>query len=73
MLAMKRKDIQNISLLEDVLKVKESLNLTDRQKEIFDYYYIRGWYQQDIAEELSMTLRSVQREICRIQAKLAWV
>ena len=70
---MKRKDIQKISLLEDVLRVKESLNLTDRQKKIFDYYYIRGWYQQDIAEELSMTLRSVQREICRIQAKLAWV
>ena len=70
---MKRKDIQKICLLEDVLRVKESLNLTDRKKEIFDYYYIRGWYQQDIAEELSMTLRSVQREICRIQAKLAWV
>ena len=47
---MKRKDIRKISLLEDVLRVKESLNLTDRQKEIFDYYYIRGWYQQDIAE-----------------------
>ena len=67
---MKRKDIQNICLAEDVIRIRNSLNLTDRQKTIFDYYYIRGWCQQDIAEEINMTLRSVQREIRCIQKKL---
>lgn len=37
---------------EDLEKMASNEWLTDREKQVFDLYYRRGWRIQDIAEEI---------------------
>lgn len=41
--------------------------LTDRQRQIFDLKYRRGWAIEDIAAELYMDRSTVNRELARIR------
>ena len=41
--------------------------LTDRQRQIFDLRYRRGWAIEDIAAELYMDRSTVNRELARIR------
>lgn len=43
--------------------------LTDRQRQIFDLRYRRGWAIEDIAAELYMDRSTVGRELARIRQK----
>ena len=41
--------------------------LTDRQRQIFDLRFRRGWAIEDIAAELYMDRSTVNRELARIR------
>ena len=41
--------------------------LTDRQRQIFDLRYRRGWAIEDIAAELYMDRSTVNRDLARIR------
>lgn len=43
--------------------------LTDRQRQIFDLRYRRGWAIEDIAAEFYMDRSTVGRELARIRQK----
>ena len=43
--------------------------LTDRQRQIFDLRFRRGWAIEDIAAELYMDRSTVGRELARIRQK----
>lgn len=47
------KQVMKIATMADFYKLRDSLNLTDRQREIFVMKYSRGLRNIDIAEELS--------------------
>lgn len=43
--------------------------LTDRQRQIFELRYRRGWHIEDVAAELFTSLSTVDRELARIRKK----
>lgn len=44
-------------------KLLDSLCLTDRQKEIARFKYLRGWVSADIAEELEVSRKTISNEL----------
>lgn len=44
--------------------------LTDRQKDVFELYYRRGWNIQDIANELDVSYRTIGAELKTIRKYL---
>lgn len=69
---MEPKELISIPTMEEFNRVKDALNLTDRQKEIFDLKYHRGWRYLDIAEELEIHSDTVASEIKVITEKLKY-
>lgn len=67
--------IMDIPTMEGFIKFRDSLNLTDRQKEIFVLKYSRGLRNIDIAEELNPPCNQnlVGEELKIIRKKLAAV
>lgn len=49
---MEIKDVIKIPTMDAFFELRDKLNLTDRQKEIFFLKYSRGWRNIDIANEL---------------------
>ena len=58
------KDEFTITQLE---RMEASPWLTDRQRQIFDLKYRRGWAIEDIAAELYVARRTVIRELAQIR------
>ena len=58
----------NISQLE---QLAASPWMTDRQRQIFDLRYRRGWAIEDIAAELYISRRTVGRDLARIHNLIA--
>lgn len=56
--------------MEAFYKVRDALNLTDRQREIFVLKYSRGWRNLDIADELEVTQNIIGDELKIIRGKL---
>lgn len=56
--------------MEEFYKVRDALNLTDRQREIFVLKYSRGWRYLDIADELEINQDTVGDEMKIIRGKL---
>lgn len=63
-------DVINIATLEQFNQLKDSLNLSNRQRDIFTLKYSRLWRNIDIAEELEISADTVAKELSAIRAKL---
>lgn len=57
--------------MDEFYKLRDKLNLTDRQRDIFYLKYSRGWRNIDIAEELGVNQDTVGDELKIVRAKLA--
>lgn len=69
-MALEPKDVISIATMSEFNRVKDELNLTDRQKKIFHFKYARGWRYIDIAEELEIHQDTVASEMKIINEKL---
>lgn len=67
---MKPEDVINIPTMDEFNALLNSLNLSDRQREIFVYKYSRLWRNIDIAEELQINQDTVSADIKVIREKL---
>lgn len=52
MIVIEPKDVINLNTMDEFYELRDRLNLTDRQREIFYLKYSRGWRNIDIANEL---------------------
>lgn len=66
-------DVISIPTMEAFLELRDKLNLTDRQREIFLLKYSRGWRNLDIAEELKVNQDTISEELRKIRTKLVAV
>lgn len=65
--------VKEIASMSDFYAFRDSLNLTDRQKDIFNYRYSRGWKMCDIAAELGYTQDIIRDDMRDIRKKLTEV
>lgn len=67
------RDVIRIPTMDAFYAFRDSLNLTDRQREIFFLKYSRGWRNIDIANELDPPVNqdTVGDDLKIIRAKLA--
>lgn len=67
------RDVIRIPTMDAFYAFRDSLNLTDRQREIFFLKYSRGWRNIDIANELEPPVNqdTVGDDLKIIRAKLA--
>lgn len=66
-------DVISIPTMEAFYELRDKLNLTDRQREIFLLKYSRGWRNLDIAEELKVNQDTISEELRKIRTKLVAV
>ncbi len=67
---MEPKDVINLNTMEEFYELRDRLNLTDRQREIFYLKYSRGWRNIDIAAELDVSQDTVSDDLKIIRKKL---
>lgn len=69
------KQVMDIPTMDSFMRLRDQLNLTDRQKQIFVLKYSRGLRNIDIAEELNppVTQDTVGADVKVIRRKLAAV
>lgn len=65
------RDVMKIPTMDAFYELRDKLNLTDRQRDIFVLKYSRGWRNIDIAEELGVNQDTVGYDLKIIRAKLA--
>lgn len=68
---MRLKDLSSISTMAELIELRDSLNLTDRQKEIFMLRFNRGFSIIQICIECNMSESTVYRELRKIGNKIA--
>lgn len=67
---MEPKDLVSVPTMSEFYKIRDDLNLTDRQREVFVYKYSRGWRLLDIAEELKVHQDTISEDMKVIREKL---
>lgn len=55
--------------VEELTKMANNEWLTDRQRQIFDLYYRRGWAIEDVAAELYVSRSTINNELGIIRTK----
>lgn len=68
---MRLKELSKISTMDELIRLRDSLNLTDRQKEIFMLRFNRGFSIIQICIECNMSESTVYRELRKIGNKIA--
>lgn len=68
---MRLKELSKISTMDELIRLRDSLNLTDRQKEIFMLRFNRGFSIIQISIERNMSESTVNRELRKIGNKIA--
>lgn len=68
---MRLKELSKISTMDELIRLRNSLNLTDRQKEIFMLRFNRGFSIIQISIECNMSESTVYRELRKIGNKIA--
>lgn len=68
---MRLKELSKISTIKEPVQLRDSLNLTDRQKEIFMLRFNRGFSIIQICIECNMSESTVYRELRKIGNKIA--
>ncbi len=67
------KAVMEIVSMDDFYAFRDSLNLTDRQKDIFERRYSRGWLVSDISEDLGYCPAIIREDMRIIKKKLVAV
>lgn len=67
---MRLKELSKISTMDELIRLRDSLNLTDRQKEIFMLRFNRGFSIIQISIERNMSESTVYRELRKIGNKI---
>lgn len=67
---MRNKELFNIETMEDLVRLRDSLNLTDRQKRIFMLRFNRGFSIIEISMKENLSESTVKRELRKINDKL---
>lgn len=67
---MRLKELSKISTMDELIRLRDSLNLTDRQKEIFMLRFNRGFSIIQISIECNMSDSTVCRELRKIGNKI---
>ena len=65
------RDVMKIPTMREFYELRDKVNLTDRQRDIFYLKYSRGFRNIDIAEELGINQDTVGDELKIVRAKLA--
>lgn len=63
-------ELIKIPTMKEFYRIRDELNLTDRQREIFVLKYSRGWRHIDIAEELQVHQDTIAEDVRIIQEKV---
>lgn len=69
-MALEPKDVINIATMEEFNKIKDALNLTDRQREVFYKKYSCGKRLLDIANDLKVHQDTITVDMKVIREKL---
>lgn len=64
------KQVMKIASMQDFRAFRDKLNLTDRQKDIFELRYSRGLSMRQIAEEIKYNYDLVRVDMKDIREKL---
>lgn len=64
-------DVINITTMDEFNNLLDSLNLSDRQRQIFILKFSRLWRNIDIANEIGVNQNTVGKEMKIIRKKLA--
>lgn len=64
------KQVMRIASMADFYAFRDTLNLTDRQKEIFNLRYSRGLLMQDIVKEIGFSYDIILEDMKDIRQKL---
>lgn len=68
---MRLKEIFDIGTMQDLIRLRDSLNLTDRQKDIFMLRFNRGFSIIEISMKMNLSDSTVKRELKRISNKIS--
>lgn len=68
---MEPKDVTKIPTMEAFFQLRDSLNLSDRQRIVFEMKYSRLMRNIDIAEELKVNQDTIGNDLRVIREKLA--
>lgn len=68
---MTQEEVKALPTKAQLLELREKLNLSDRQKEIFYLKYGRLWRHIDIAEELGVCQDTISSDVRDIAEKLS--
>lgn len=71
MISTEPKDVISVPTMDEVYKIRDALNLTDRQRELFVMAYSRRIRYIDMAEELDICQDTVTADMKIIREKLA--
>lgn len=67
---MTYREVFDIPTMQQFNVLADSLNLSDRQREIFELRFSRKWAAIDIAMKLGYSLHTIQKECAAINKKL---
>lgn len=68
---MRLKEIFDIGTMQDLIRLRDSLNPTDRQKDIFMLRFNRGFSIIEISMKMNLSDSTVKRELKRISNKIS--
>lgn len=68
---MEPRDVMSVTTMDEVYRIRDALNLTDRQRELFVMAYSRRIRYIDMAEELGICQDTVTADMKIIREKLA--
>lgn len=67
---MEPSELIRVPTMDKFFEIRDALNLTDRQREIFLLKYSRGWRNIDIANEIGVHQDTVSDDMAVIREKL---
>ncbi len=70
---MTEKELLDIATKEQFNQIMDTLQLTDRQRKIFELCFSRGWCQADISAEIGYCRSVITKEMSIIRDKMGAV
>lgn len=70
---MTEKDVRGIPTMKQFYELRDMLNLSDRQRDVFYYKYSKFWRNIDIAEELGVSKDTITTDLKDIKEKLKYI
>ncbi len=67
---MKLNQLYEINTMDELISLKDSLNLTERQEEIFMKRFNKGHSIIELSMELNLSTSTINRELSKIAKKI---